>query len=113
MVEYEQDIGRDCVLDGLVTLAHRGGNHALLVAVRSSGAPRFVRSGVCQLEIVAGGPAVERATEPLREPLGRAFHPAVQGSTTSIPMPSKSRAWRVATVMPRERATAAIWQSAG
>ena len=48
-----------------------------------------------------------------RERSGRAAHPAVQGSTTSMPMSTKSRTLRVATVMPRERAIAAIWQSAG
>ena len=48
--EYEQKIGRDYGMDGLVAFAHRGSNYALIVEVRSNGAPRFVRSGVYQLE---------------------------------------------------------------
>ena len=49
-VEYERKIGRDHGVDGLVTFAHRGGNYALVVEVRSNGAPRFVRSGVYRLD---------------------------------------------------------------
>ncbi len=49
-VEYERKIGHDYGMDGLVAFAHRGGNYALVVEVRSNGAPRFVRSGVYQLE---------------------------------------------------------------
>ena len=48
-----------------------------------------------------------------REGFGCAAHAAVQGSTTSTPTSPKSRTFRVATAMPRERAIAAIWQSAG
>ena len=49
-VEYERTIGREYGMDGLVAFAHRGGNYALVVEVRSNGAPRFVRTGVYQLE---------------------------------------------------------------
>ena len=49
-VEYERIIGRDYGVDGLVGFAHHGGTYALVVEVRSNGAPRFVRSGVYQLE---------------------------------------------------------------
>ncbi|MDE0003262.1 MAG: hypothetical protein OXQ29_11260 [Rhodospirillaceae bacterium] len=49
-IECEQAIGRDHGMDGLVAFAHRGGNYALVVEVKSNGAPRFVRSGVYQLE---------------------------------------------------------------
>ena len=48
-----------------------------------------------------------------REGFGRTAHAAVQGSTTSMPVSSKSRTLRVATAMPRARAIAAIWPSAG
>ena len=48
-----------------------------------------------------------------REGFGRAAHAVVQGSTTSTSKLSKSRTFRVATVRSRERAIAAIWQSAG
>ena len=48
-----------------------------------------------------------------REGFGRAAHAAAQGSTTSMSISSKSRTLRVATVRPRARAIAAIWQSAG
>lgn len=43
---------------------------------------------------------------------GRADHPVVQGSTTSIPAPSKSRSFLVTRTAPRARDMAAIWQSA-
>ena len=49
-VEYEQQIGRGNAVDGLVGFAHRSGAYMLVVEVRSNGAPRFVRSGVYQLE---------------------------------------------------------------
>ena len=49
-VEYERTIDRGYTMDGLVALAHGGSNYALVVDVRSNGAPRFVRSGVYQLE---------------------------------------------------------------
>ena len=49
-VEYERKVGLDHGMDGLVAFAHRDGHYALVVEVRSNGAPRFVRSGVHQLE---------------------------------------------------------------
>ena len=49
-VEYERKIGRDYRVDGLVGFAHHGGNYALVVEVKSNGAPRFIRSAVYQLE---------------------------------------------------------------
>ena len=49
-VEHERKIGHDHGMDGLVAFAHGGGNYALVVEARSSGAPRFVRSGVYRLE---------------------------------------------------------------
>ena len=52
-----------------------------------------------------------RNDEPGR--VARQDHVAAQGSTTSTPASSKSRTLRVATAMRRERAMAAIWQSAG
>ena len=48
-----------------------------------------------------------------REGFRRAAHAAVHGLTTSMSISSKSLTLRVATAMPRERAIAAIWQSAG
>ena len=41
----------------------------------------------------------------------RSYHVA-QGSTTSTPVPWKSRTFRVTRTAPRERDMAAIWQSA-
>ena len=49
-VEYERKIGSDDRVDGLLTFARRGGSYALVVEVKSNGAPRFVRSGVYRLE---------------------------------------------------------------
>ena len=49
-VEYERNVGPDHGIDGLVAFAHCDGHYALVVEVRSNGAPRFVRSGVHQLE---------------------------------------------------------------
>ena len=44
---------------------------------------------------------------------GRFAESPVQGSTTPMSMPSKSRTWRVTTVISRDRVIAAIRQSAG
>ena len=49
-VEYERVVDRGYTMDGLVEFAHGGSNYALVVDARSNGAPRFVRSGVHQLE---------------------------------------------------------------
>ena len=49
-IEHEQNVGPGYGVDGLVGFAHHGGAYALVVEVRSNGAPRFVRSGVYQLE---------------------------------------------------------------
>ena len=49
-VEYERMIDRGYAVDGLVAFAHGGSNYALVVETKSNGAPRFVRSGVHQLE---------------------------------------------------------------
>ena len=49
-VEYERKIGRTYEIDGLIGLSYPGGSYALVVEVKSNGAPRFVRSGVYQLE---------------------------------------------------------------
>ena len=48
-----------------------------------------------------------------RKGFGRAAHAAVHGLTVSMSISSKSLTLRVATALSRERATAAIWQSAG
>ena len=49
-VEYERKLGSHYTMDGLIAFTHRGSNYALVVEVKSNGAPRFVRSGVHQLE---------------------------------------------------------------
>ena len=49
-VEYERKFGRPYGVDGLIGLSCPGGSYALVVEVKSNGAPRFVRSGVYQLE---------------------------------------------------------------
>ena len=49
-VEYEHKVGRAYGVDGLIGLSYPGGSYALVVEVKSNGAPRFVRSGVYQLE---------------------------------------------------------------
>ena len=43
--------------------------------------------------------------------IGCNTHPIIQGSITSMPASMKSRTFRVATAMRRERAMAAIWHS--
>ena len=48
-VEYERRIGQYTV-GGLVGFAHGGDAYALVIEVRSNGAPRFVRSDVYRLE---------------------------------------------------------------
>ena len=49
-VEYERKVGGAYGADGLIGLSYPGGSCALVIEVRSNGAPRFVRSGVHLLE---------------------------------------------------------------
>jgi len=49
-VEYESKVGRAFRVDGLIGLSYFGESYALVVEVKSNGAPRFVRAGVYQLE---------------------------------------------------------------
>ena len=49
-VEHEPKFDRGHRMDGLLAFSHGGSNYALIVEVKSNGAPRFVRSGVYQLE---------------------------------------------------------------
>ena len=49
-VEYERKVGGAYGVDGLIGLSYPGGSCALVIEVRSNGAPRFVRSGVYLLE---------------------------------------------------------------
>ena len=53
-VEYERKIGAAHGIDGLIDLCYPGGKYALVVEVKSNGAPRSVRSGVYQLESCVG-----------------------------------------------------------
>lgn len=50
LVEYERKVGRAYEIDGLISLSYPGGSCALVVEVKSNGAPRFVRSGVYLLK---------------------------------------------------------------
>ena len=49
-VEYERRTGPAYGVDGLIRLSYPGGSCALVIEVRSNGAPRLVRSGVYLLE---------------------------------------------------------------
>ena len=49
-VEYGRKVGHAHGVDGLIGLSYPGGTYALVVEVKSNGAPRFVRSGVYRLE---------------------------------------------------------------
>ena len=49
-VEYERKVARAHDVDGLIGLSYPCGSYALVVGVKSNGAPRFVRSGVYQLQ---------------------------------------------------------------
>ena len=49
-VEYERTIAGDYGIDGVVAFSHHDQSYALVVEVKSDGAPRFVRFGVYQLE---------------------------------------------------------------
>ena len=49
-VEHERNVDRAYIIDGLICLTYPGGTYAIVVEVKSNGAPRFVRSGVYQLE---------------------------------------------------------------
>ena len=49
-VEHDREAGRAYGVDELIGLSYPGGRFALVVDVKSNGAPRFVRSGVYRLE---------------------------------------------------------------
>ena len=49
-IDHAPTASQDDGVDGIVGLSCAGGSYALVVAVKSNGAPRFVRSGVYQLE---------------------------------------------------------------
>lgn len=49
-VEYERKVSRAYGVDGLIGMSYPGGSCVVIVEVMSDGAPRFVRSGVYQLE---------------------------------------------------------------
>lgn len=49
-VHHEQWLGRGCRIDGRVDFRHGDGAYALIIEVKSDGAPRFVRSAVYQLK---------------------------------------------------------------
>ena len=49
-VDYERHVGSAYHVDAWIGLSYPGGSYALVVDVKPNGAPRFVRSGVHQLE---------------------------------------------------------------
>ncbi len=49
-VEHEPIVGSIYRFDGLIHVSSAGGRHAVVVEVKRDGAPRFVRSGVFQLQ---------------------------------------------------------------
>lgn len=49
-IEYERMVGGDYGVDGLIGVRYAGKGYALVVEVRSNGAPRHVRAGVYLLE---------------------------------------------------------------
>ncbi|MYD69356.1 MAG: hypothetical protein F4W89_01225 [Acidobacteria bacterium] len=49
-IDYAPEASQDYGVDGIVGLSGTGGSYALVVVVKKNGAPRFVRSGVYQLE---------------------------------------------------------------
>ena len=49
-IDYERMVGRDYGVDGLIGMRYAGKRYALVVEVKSNGAPRYVRSGVYHLE---------------------------------------------------------------
>ena len=63
--------------------------------------------------IIASSNPIKGDDNDPRKGYGPAVHAPVQGSTISMPVSSKSRTLRVTTAKPRDRAMAAIWQSAG
>ena len=44
-VEYERKVGPAHTVDGVIGLSYPGGNYALVLEVKSNGAPRFVPFG--------------------------------------------------------------------
>ena len=49
-VGHERRLGSDHIIDGLIEFEHGDGTYALIIEVKSNGAPRFVRSAVYQLK---------------------------------------------------------------
>ena len=49
-VRHEQRLGSDRLIDGCIEFEHSGDTYALIIEVKSNGAPRFVRSAVYQLK---------------------------------------------------------------
>ena len=49
-VDHERHVGSAYHVDAWIGLSYPGGSYALVVDVKPNGAPRFVRSGVHQLE---------------------------------------------------------------
>ena len=47
---HEPRIGSDYSIDGSIEFEHGGATYALIIEVKSNGAPRFVRSAVYQLK---------------------------------------------------------------
>ena len=53
-VDHERHVGSAYHVDAWIGLSYPGGSYALVVDVKPNGAPRFVRSGVHQLERLRG-----------------------------------------------------------
>ena len=49
-MDYGHDLGRNCQIDGRICLSHGDVDYALIIEVKSNGAPRVVRSAVYRLE---------------------------------------------------------------
>ena len=49
-VRHERRLGSDHTIDGWIEFEHGDGTYALIIEVKSNGAPRFVRSAVYQLK---------------------------------------------------------------
>ena len=83
--------------------------------VHSSCGVRFPFPGFAHFRSIGPNAAMQRcrvrARSDVRQGADHTAHSAAQGSTTSIPTPSKSRTLRVITAMPRDRAIDAIGQS--
>ena len=83
-VDHAPEASQDYGVDGIVGLSCAGGSYALVVAVKSNGAPRFVRSGVYQLESCVAKLRQSHASNPSRRLIPMLVSPYLSPASRGI-----------------------------